>query len=172
MQHYQLMAMYKLSDVVLDSVYFGGDTTTREAFEVGSPVVTLPGKTIGQRWTQAYYKVMGILDYVVDTADEYVSVATKFANADGETKRSLANASRPRTTKSSSPTPRHRNYGATRYFAPPPRRRDGTGTIRWERTQKSGAMNFSIRAIRRDYLSPKKNSLHAANWRRNIRHYE
>jgi len=86
MQHYQLMAMYKLSDVVLDSVYFGGDTTTREAFEVGSPVVTLPGKTIGQRWTQAYYKVMGILDYVVDTADEYVSVATKFANADGETK--------------------------------------------------------------------------------------
>jgi predicted O-linked N-acetylglucosamine transferase (SPINDLY family) len=86
MQHYQLMAMYKLSDVVLDSVYFGGDTTTREAFEVGSPVVTLPGKTIGQRWTQAYYKVMGILDYVVDTADKYVSVATKFANADGETK--------------------------------------------------------------------------------------
>ncbi|OUS47499.1 hypothetical protein BE221DRAFT_71485, partial [Ostreococcus tauri] len=87
MKHYQLMAMYKFSDVVLDSVYFGGDTTTREAFEVGSPVVTLPGKTIGQRWTQAYYKVMGISDYIVDTADEYVSVATKFANADSETKR-------------------------------------------------------------------------------------
>merc|ERR1712151_99741 len=53
MQHHELMAMYKLSDVVLDSVYFGGDTTTREAFEVGAPIVTYPGKTIGQRWTQA-----------------------------------------------------------------------------------------------------------------------
>ena len=60
MRHNELMAMNKLTGVVLDSVFFGGDTTTREAFEVGAPVVTLPGKTIGQRWTQAYYAVMGI----------------------------------------------------------------------------------------------------------------
>ena len=81
MKHYQLMAMYKLSDVVLDSVYFGGDTTTREAFEVGSPVITLPGKTIGQRWTQAYYRVMGIKDFIARTVDEYVRIAVKAANA-------------------------------------------------------------------------------------------
>jgi len=31
MNHHHLMAMYSLSDVVLDSVYFGGDTTLREA---------------------------------------------------------------------------------------------------------------------------------------------
>ena len=88
MKHYQLMAMYKLSDVVLDSVYFGGDTTTREAFEVGSPVVTLPGKTIGQRWTQAYYKVMGIGKFIARDEDDYVSIATATANAKEATKRS------------------------------------------------------------------------------------
>jgi predicted O-linked N-acetylglucosamine transferase (SPINDLY family) len=86
MSHYQLMAMYKLSDVVLDSVYFGGDTTTREAFEVGSPVITLPGKTIGQRWTQAYYRVMGIKDFIAKTANEYVQIAVKVANASDKQK--------------------------------------------------------------------------------------
>jgi predicted O-linked N-acetylglucosamine transferase (SPINDLY family) len=80
------MAMYKLSDVVLDSVYFGGDTTTREAFEVGSPVITLPGKTIGQRWTQAYYRVMGIKDFIARTVDEYVQIAVKAANASDKQK--------------------------------------------------------------------------------------
>ena len=52
--HHRLMAMYNLSDVVLDSYMFGGDTTTREAFEAGAPIVTLPGKHLGERWTQAY----------------------------------------------------------------------------------------------------------------------
>ena len=41
--HHQLMALYRLSDVVLDSYYAGGCTTTREALEVGGVVVTLPG---------------------------------------------------------------------------------------------------------------------------------
>ena len=86
MRHNQLMAMNKLSDVVLDSVFFGGDTTTREAFEVGAPVVTLPGKTIGQRWTQAYYTVMGISDFIAESADEYVAIAVREANASSEQK--------------------------------------------------------------------------------------
>ena len=86
MQHHQLMAMYKLSDVVLDSVFFGGDTTTREAFEVGAPVITLPGKTIGQRWTQAYYRVMGIQGFIAQSVKEYVTIAVKAANASDKEK--------------------------------------------------------------------------------------
>merc|ERR1712187_908300 len=77
--HHQLMALYKLSDVVLDSVYFGGDTTTREAFEVGAPIVTLPHKTIGQRWTQAYYKIIGVEDLIAFSAAEYVRLAVSIA---------------------------------------------------------------------------------------------
>uniref|UniRef100_A0A7S0SM75 Glycosyl transferase family 1 domain-containing protein n=1 Tax=Mantoniella antarctica TaxID=81844 RepID=A0A7S0SM75_9CHLO len=93
--HDKLMAMYKLSDLVLDSVYFGGDTTTREAFEVGAVVITLPGKTLGQRWTRAYYEIMSghhdtenIIQnnytdferkYVASTPKEYVDLAVGHA---------------------------------------------------------------------------------------------
>lgn len=86
MHHYHLMAMYNLCDVVLDSAYFGGDTTSREAFETGAPVVTLPHKTIGQRWTQAYYSMMGISDYVAADPAEYVDIAVKTGNLSPEAK--------------------------------------------------------------------------------------
>ena len=79
MEHHHLMAMYSLADVVLDSVYFGGDTTSREAFETGAPVITLPYKTIGQRWTQAYYRMMGIEDYIASNPDHYVDLAVNMA---------------------------------------------------------------------------------------------
>jgi predicted O-linked N-acetylglucosamine transferase (SPINDLY family) len=88
MQHAHLMAMYKLADVVLDSVYFGGDTTTREAFEVGAPIITLPGKILGQRWTQAYYKVLGITDFIATSVDDYVQKAVTHANSSGSKKAS------------------------------------------------------------------------------------
>ena len=75
MQHHHLMAMYQNSDVVLDSFFFGGDTTSREAFETGAPIITLPHKTIGQRWTQAYYKMMGIDDYIARDTNHYAHLA-------------------------------------------------------------------------------------------------
>lgn len=89
MKHHELMAMYKLSDVVLDSVFFGGDTTSREAFEVGSPIITYPGKTIGQRWTQAYYQVMGIVEFIAKDASDYVRIAVDVANKDEASKKEL-----------------------------------------------------------------------------------
>ena len=49
MPHHTMMAVYNNVDVVLDSYFFGGDTTTREAFEVGAPVITLPHKYLGTR---------------------------------------------------------------------------------------------------------------------------
>ena len=72
------MAMYNLADVVLDSYMFGGDTTTREAFEAGAPIVTLPGKYVGERWTQAYYKMLGIHDLIAVDEGDYVRLATSF----------------------------------------------------------------------------------------------
>ena len=80
--HYNLMAMHKNVDVVLDSIYFGGDTTTREAFEAGAPVITIPGDYLGERWTQAYYKRMGILDYIAHnlTHSMHLYCKTKLRN--------------------------------------------------------------------------------------------
>jgi len=80
MLHWKLMALYNLADVVLDSFQFGGDTTTREALETGAPIVTLPHRALGQRWTQAYYKALGITDLIASTPDEYVSLAVDMAN--------------------------------------------------------------------------------------------
>eukprot|EP00946_MAST-07B_sp_MAST-7B-sp1_P000159 g159.t1 len=81
--HHALMALYALSDVVLDSYYAGGCTTTREALEVGAPVVTLPAKYLGGRWSLAYYQIMGMASpgqwLVARNRDDYVATAIKVA---------------------------------------------------------------------------------------------
>jgi predicted O-linked N-acetylglucosamine transferase (SPINDLY family) len=85
--HHALMALYALSDVVLDSYYAGGCTTTREALEVGAPVVTLPAKYLGGRWSLAYYQIMGMAArgqwLVARNKQEYVDIAIKVANNEG-----------------------------------------------------------------------------------------
>jgi hypothetical protein len=76
--HHELIGLYNVSDVVLDSYYAGGCTTTREALEIGAIVVTLPGKYLGGRWSLAYYNIIGILDLVAKDKDEYVDIALKY----------------------------------------------------------------------------------------------
>ena len=80
MSHGHLMAMYNLSDVVLDPYYFGGCTTSREALEVGAPIVNLPHRTVGQRFTQAYQRTIGMTDLIAQDLDDYVRIAVKVAN--------------------------------------------------------------------------------------------
>ena len=75
--HHRLMGLYMVSDVILDSYYAGGCTTTREAFEVGGAVVTLPTDYLGGRWTYAYYNIIGIRDMIAETKEEYVDIAVK-----------------------------------------------------------------------------------------------
>ena len=75
--HHILMALYKLSNVILDSYYAGGCTTTREALEIGIPVVTLPSKYLGGRWSLAYYQIIGVLDLVAKNKENYIDIAIK-----------------------------------------------------------------------------------------------
>jgi predicted O-linked N-acetylglucosamine transferase (SPINDLY family) len=77
--HDKLMAMYNNCNVILDSYFFGGDTTTREAFEVGAPIITLPSHILGGRWTQAYYKNIGVTDLIAYNETDYVDLAIKVA---------------------------------------------------------------------------------------------
>lgn len=79
LKHHNLMNMYQHCDVILDSFFFGGDTTTREALEIGAPIVTLPGQFLGGRWTQAYYKLIGITDLIVSNLEEYSELSVKIA---------------------------------------------------------------------------------------------
>jgi len=77
--HHKLMALYKMSHVVLDSYYAGGCTTTREALEIGALVVTLPAKYLGSRWSLAYYNRIGVLDLVAENKKDYVDIAVDIA---------------------------------------------------------------------------------------------
>lgn len=93
--HHALMALYAISDVVLDSYYAGGCTTTREALEIGAPVVTLPAKYLGGRWSLAYYDIMGMGArgewLVARDKQDFVSIAIKVAkNEDGFRDRVIA----------------------------------------------------------------------------------
>jgi len=69
--HHTLLALYLLSDVILDSYPAGGCTTTREALELGKVVVTLPARYLGSRWSLGYYHILGddILNKIVVASD-------------------------------------------------------------------------------------------------------
>ena len=77
--HHRLMALYSLADVVLDSYHAGGCTTTREALELGALVVTLPARYLGSRWSQAYYRIMGVTDLIAANVSEYADIAVGMA---------------------------------------------------------------------------------------------
>jgi protein O-GlcNAc transferase len=77
--HHELMALYILSDVILDSYPAGGCTTTREVFEAGKVLVTLPSTLLGSRWTLAYLNILGDERlkelFIAKNMDEYTSLA-------------------------------------------------------------------------------------------------
>ena len=86
--HHELLALYREADVVLDSYYAGGCTTTREAFEMGAVVVTLPAKYLGGRWTLAFYQILGIKEAVAADEDDYARLAALIGR-DGDLRDSI-----------------------------------------------------------------------------------
>jgi len=78
--HHKLMALYILSDVILDSYPAGGCTTTREVLEAGKVLVTLPSTLLGSRWTLAYLNILGDERlkelFIAKDLDEYTTLAT------------------------------------------------------------------------------------------------
>jgi len=67
-------------DVSLDPTHFGGANTSMEAFTMGLPVVTWPGKQVRNRQTFSFYKMMNFTDLVVDSQAAYVELAVRIAN--------------------------------------------------------------------------------------------
>ncbi len=66
-----------VSDVMLDTIHFGGYTTSLEAFAVGTPVVTWPGRFQRGRHTLALYKDMGIRACVAKNPADYIKIAVR-----------------------------------------------------------------------------------------------
>ena len=68
------------ADCLLDTTGFGGGSTSLEAFHLARPVVTWPGAFMRGRLTYGFYRRMGILDTVADSAKRYVEIAVRLAN--------------------------------------------------------------------------------------------
>jgi predicted O-linked N-acetylglucosamine transferase (SPINDLY family) len=75
----RFLARIAHADVLLDTVHFNGQNTTLEAFEMGTPVVTLPGPLQRSRHGYGMYKAMGFMDLVAADADDYARKAVRVA---------------------------------------------------------------------------------------------
>ena len=66
-----------LCDVLLDPLHFGGGNSSFEAMAAGTPVVTLPSDLLRGRITRAQYKMMDLLECVVDSKEHYATLANR-----------------------------------------------------------------------------------------------
>jgi protein O-GlcNAc transferase len=73
----RFMQLLATADVCLDTLHFNGMNSSLEAFAVGTPVVTLPGRLQRGRHTQAMYRKMGVLDCIANDRAHYIDIAAR-----------------------------------------------------------------------------------------------
>ncbi len=73
------LARYRLVDVVLDPMPFGGVNGTLEALAMGVPVVTLVGKKHGERTSYSILANLGVEATIAQSGREYVELAVRLA---------------------------------------------------------------------------------------------
>jgi protein O-GlcNAc transferase len=82
--HYQdYLNLLAVANVQLDTLHFGGGSTSYEALAIGTPVVTLPLRFLRSRLTYSFYKQMNVMDCVAQSAQEYIDIALRLGT-DGE----------------------------------------------------------------------------------------
>ena len=59
---------------LLDPPHFTGGQTTLEAFSLGTPVVTLPGRFMRGRLTSGFYRHLGIEDAIARDEADYARI--------------------------------------------------------------------------------------------------
>jgi protein O-GlcNAc transferase len=72
--YYRLLS---LADVVLDTPNYSACLTGFDAFSLGIPLVTLPGKLKVQRYALALYRKMGIGDLIVEDESQYITTVVR-----------------------------------------------------------------------------------------------
>jgi len=83
MKEQDYLNLLKLSHVALDTLYYcGGANTSYDAFAMGTPVITLPGKYHRSRYTYAAYRQMDITDCIAENEQDYIDKAIKIATDD------------------------------------------------------------------------------------------
>lgn len=74
----EYMSLLAQMDVVLDSIGWTGGNTSLQAFELGKPIVTLPGQFMRGRHTYAMFRMMGLDQYVATSLEDYIHKAVEF----------------------------------------------------------------------------------------------
>jgi len=85
------LALLSAADVVLDPIHYSGGHSSLEAFAMGAPIVTWPGRFMRARHTAGFYGLMGIADPVARDFDHYVELAVRIA-IDPDERRRLSKA--------------------------------------------------------------------------------
>ena len=73
--HY--LNLLNIADVMLDTLHYGGGSTSLQALAAGTPIVTLPSNFQRGRHTYAYYKKMGYTECVAKDKEDYVQKAVR-----------------------------------------------------------------------------------------------
>ena len=66
-----------ITDVMLDTLHYGGGNTSLQALSAGTPVVTLPGAFQRGRHTYGYYAKMNYLECVAQDRSDYARIAVR-----------------------------------------------------------------------------------------------
>jgi len=83
--YYRLLSVV---DVVLDTPSYSASLTGYDAFALGVPVVTLPGRHMVQRYTLGLYRRMGFEQLVASDEDQYVALAVRLGR-DGDFRQAM-----------------------------------------------------------------------------------
>ena len=78
-EYYRLLS---LADAVLDAPNYSACLTGFDAFSLGIPLVTLPGKLKVQRYALALCRKMGIGDLIVEDESQYITTAVRLGTDD------------------------------------------------------------------------------------------
>lgn len=74
------LSLLAVADVVLDPIHYSGGHSSLEAFAMGAPIVTWPGRFMRARHTAGFYRLMGIDEPVARNLDHYAELALAIAN--------------------------------------------------------------------------------------------
>lgn len=73
------LSRYKLADLFLDTTPCNAHTTASDALWAGLPVLTLSGESFAARVAASLLKAVGLPDLIVNTQEEYESLAIELA---------------------------------------------------------------------------------------------
>ena len=76
----EFLSFLKQSDVMLDTLYFGGGYTSLLALSCGLPIVTMPSSFLRGKITEALLKQLCLEDCIVNNTYDFAELAYKIAN--------------------------------------------------------------------------------------------